>query len=66
MTELFAFGKKVLENQAFSRLLGTELLLFEEGKAVLGLLIRDELKNNSEEKLVAVGQDTINKVDYEL
>lgn len=66
MTELFAFGKEILENQAFSRLLGTELLLFEEGKAVLGLLIRDELKNNSEEKLVAVAQGTINKVNYKM
>ncbi len=44
MTDLFAFGKKILEDQAFSKLLGTELILFEEGKAELGLIIRDELK----------------------
>lgn len=137
MTELFTFAKKILENQAFSRLLGTELVLFEEGRAELELVIRDELKqqhgfvhggvisyladncltyaggsvlgnsvtaeykinylrpakgerllarasiiyagksqatceckiyvvNNSEEKLVAVAQGTINKIDYKM
>lgn len=44
MTELFAFGKKILKDQAFSTLLGTKLILFEEGKAELELIIRDELK----------------------
>ena len=44
MTELFAFGKKILAKQAFSRLLGTQLVLFKEGKAELELVIRDELK----------------------
>lgn len=44
MTELFEFGKKILREQPFSVLLGTELEVFEPGTAVLALKVRDELK----------------------
>lgn len=44
MSELFEFGQRVLREQPFSMLLGTELLSFEPGEAVLGLAVRDELK----------------------
>ncbi len=44
MSDLFEFGKKILESQPFSVLLGTELELFEPGTAVLGLVVREELK----------------------
>ena len=44
MNELFELGKKVLKSQPFSLLLGTELILFEPGKAILSLSVREELK----------------------
>lgn len=44
MSELFEFGKGILENQPFSMLLGTELEVFEPGTAVLVLVVRDEFK----------------------
>lgn len=44
MSELFEFGRKILESQPFSNLLGTELELFEPGTAVLALTVREELK----------------------
>jgi len=40
------FGKQVLREQPFSVLLGAELTEFEEGKAELSLVIRDELTQN--------------------
>lgn len=33
MSELLEFGKKILKNQPFSALLGTELEVFEPGTA---------------------------------
>ena len=42
MTELLHFGRAVLDQQPFSRHLGTELLVFEHGRAVLALTIRAE------------------------
>lgn len=44
MSEFFEFGKRILENQPFSALLGTELEFFEPGTAILTLVVRDELK----------------------
>lgn len=44
MSELFEFGKKILENQPFSVLLGAELEVFEPGTAILTLAVREELK----------------------
>lgn len=44
MTALFEFGKKILENQPFSTLLGTELEVFESGTAILTLVVREDLK----------------------
>jgi uncharacterized protein (TIGR00369 family) len=44
MTDLLTFGRGVLDSQPFSRLLGTQLLEFEEGKAVLELYITANLK----------------------
>lgn len=44
MSELFEFGKKILESQPFSVLLGTELEVFEAGTANLSLVVREELK----------------------
>ncbi|MCG7199861.1 PaaI family thioesterase [Marinobacter pelagius] len=44
MSELLEFGRRILENQPFSALLGTELEVFEPGTAVLSLAIRPELK----------------------
>lgn len=44
MSELFDFGKAILEQQPFSVLLGTELNTFEPGTAELSLGVRDELK----------------------
>lgn len=41
--ELFAIGRQALQAQAFSRLLGTELLAFEPGLARLALPLRAEL-----------------------
>lgn len=42
MTDLMALGKSVLQKQAFSKLLGAELVSFERGKAVLALANRPE------------------------
>lgn len=44
MSELFEFGRKILQNQPFSALLGTELEVFEPGTAVLALVVREDLK----------------------
>lgn len=44
MSELFRFGKKTLEDQPFSTLLGAELASLEKGKAKITLAIRQELK----------------------
>lgn len=44
MSQLFELGKKILANQPFSTLLGTELETLEPGTAVLALVVRDELK----------------------
>ena len=44
MSELFEFGKGILESQPFSVLLGTELEAFEPGTAVLTLAVREALK----------------------
>ncbi len=44
MSELFELGRKVLESQPFSALLGTELEVFEPGMATLSLVVREELK----------------------
>lgn len=44
MSKLFEFGRKILNNQPFSVLLGTELEFFEPGKAILTLRVREELK----------------------
>ncbi len=44
MSELFEFGKKVLQSQPFSQLLGAELTLFEAGSAEITLVVRDDLK----------------------
>ena len=44
MSDLFEFGKGILESQPFSVLLGTELEVFEPGTAVLTLEVREELK----------------------
>ncbi|MDH5822643.1 PaaI family thioesterase [Luteimonas sp. RD2P54] len=41
---LFEFGRRVLREQPFSVLLGTTLELFEPGRAVLALRVRDELR----------------------
>lgn len=43
MSELFEFGQKILKDQPFSVLLGTELERFEPGKVVLTLAVREEL-----------------------
>jgi acyl-CoA thioesterase len=40
------YGKNILKEQPFSRLLGAELITFEEGKAELSLVLRDELTQN--------------------
>ena len=44
MSDLYDFGVKVLLNQPFSVLLGTQLDKFVEGEAVLSLEVREELK----------------------
>ena len=44
MIELFNFAKNILQSQPFSSMLGTELKLFEKGKAILELKIRADLK----------------------
>lgn len=44
MSELFEFGKRILEHQPFSVLLGTELEAFEPGTATLTLVVHEELK----------------------
>jgi uncharacterized protein (TIGR00369 family) len=42
--EMLQFGRKVLHDQAFSRLLGAELIALEPGKAELALAIRADFK----------------------
>ena len=42
MTDMLAHGRRILASQPFSVLLGTELLLFEEGRAEFRFPIRDE------------------------
>jgi uncharacterized protein (TIGR00369 family) len=44
VNELYELGKRVLKSQPFSLLLGTELEIFEPGRAVLTLVVKDELK----------------------
>jgi uncharacterized protein (TIGR00369 family) len=44
MNELAEFGRKILAQQPFSALLGTELTSIEPGAAVLTLAIREDLK----------------------
>jgi len=44
MNKFFEVGRKVLKEQPFSVLLGTELTSFEPGKVVLTLAVREELK----------------------
>ena len=44
MSELFEFGKSILDSQPFSRLLGAELTSFEVGSAEITLRIKDEFK----------------------
>lgn len=44
MSELFEFGQRILKEQPFSVLIGAELEVFEQGKAVLSLRVRNELK----------------------
>lgn len=44
MNELFEFGRKILDAQPFSALLGAELEDFREGEAVLSLRVKDGLK----------------------
>jgi uncharacterized protein (TIGR00369 family) len=44
LDDMFARGREVLAAQPFSVLLGTELLVFEAGRAELRIPIRDELK----------------------
>lgn len=42
--EMLQFGRKILHDQAFSRLLGAELVAFEPGKAELAVAIREDFK----------------------
>jgi uncharacterized protein (TIGR00369 family) len=44
MSDLFEFGRKILEAQPFSALLGAELESLEPGTAILALVVREELK----------------------
>ncbi|WP_207308794.1 PaaI family thioesterase [Marinobacter caseinilyticus] len=44
MDELFEFGQRMLREQPFSVLLGTQLALFKPGEVVLTLAIRHALK----------------------
>lgn len=45
MNQVLEMGRKVLEQQAFSQLLGAELLVFEAGRAELALTLRPEHMN---------------------
>lgn len=42
MTDILEFGRKILADQPFSALLGTELTRFEKGFAELRLALRDD------------------------
>ena len=44
MSDLLTIGRKALESQPFSKLLGTQLLEFGDGKAVLESKITENLK----------------------
>jgi len=44
MVDLLELGRKILKDQPFSVMLGTEFDAFEPGKAMLSLPIREELK----------------------
>lgn len=44
MTDLLEWGRNVLRDQAFSRLLGTELNSFTEGQAELALPVREDFR----------------------
>ncbi len=44
MASILEVGKKILDSQPFSKLLGAELTYFEVGSAEISLLIKDELK----------------------
>jgi len=42
MTDMLEYGRKALAAQGFSRLLGTELTGFDDGRAELALTLRDD------------------------
>lgn len=44
ITDLLAFGRRILAEQPFSTMLGAELTAFEPGRAELRLAVRHELK----------------------
>jgi len=44
MNDLLQFGKSVLESQPFSKLLGAELTVLEEGRAEITLVVREQFK----------------------
>lgn len=44
MNELLELGKRILQEQPFSRLLGAELTQLENGKAEIMLAVREDLK----------------------
>ena len=46
MSELFEWGKNILNSQPFSNLLGAELTSYEEGSAEITLPVKDELKQH--------------------
>lgn len=45
MTQALEIGRKILEMQAFSRLLGAEITAFEQGRAELSLKLKPEHMN---------------------
>jgi len=44
MDDVLNAGRRILESQPFSVMLGTELEVFEPGKAVLTLVVKEDLK----------------------
>jgi uncharacterized protein (TIGR00369 family) len=44
MSDLFEFGKGVLADQPFSRLLGSELTRLDPGQAEIVLCVRDDFR----------------------
>lgn len=69
MSELFKFGKKILESQPFSALLGTELEVFEPARATVlssgktQAVCQCEViaMGDTEERRVAFAEGTISK-----